>query len=205
MRFLTGTAAEIFTPAELAALETDYYSSTPTVQDRTERTTETRIAICGFDYISANPEHDSIETVVKIHQNTAGARPIIKMLIVPSQINPANILYDNVSHKTHYDERVHAEVIVSNRVIGRGSFDGRVKYGEDIFIPINTFNTVPVYAEPKTSDLDMNDFYAATVKIKFGAFGYYPLAVETKRDCWPIESISPSRYIHEFVITTPKL
>lgn len=204
--FITGIGKDIFTEQELDQLEYNYFSDTCEMYVspvRIERMLEQRIPISGTDYLTVNSSSDLYEVDVKVFETEFGVRPIIKMIVMPSQINPANILYDNVSHRTHYKECILAEVSVNDKVIARGSFCERIKYSDDINITLNTFNFAPMYA-----NFDDNleaKYYKAKIKIIFKNHGYYPLAVECRYDeTAPIVLENPSRFIHEFVLTSPK-
>lgn len=207
-KFLNGVGKQIFTEEELENIEMNYFSSkcekfiSP---NRMDRMLEERIPICGYDYLSANSDKDTIEVDLKIFEKANGIRPIIKTIILPSQINPANILYDNVSHRTHYNECMLVEVIVSDTIIARGSFYDRIKYSDDVHINLNTFNQSALYINKNTKCDEIGvgqKYYEATIKIMFKTYGYYPLAVETKA-VQAIQLLDKSRFIHEIVLASP--
>lgn len=209
IKFLTGIGKEIFTEDELERIEYNYFSDTcekfisPL---RMDRMLEQRIPICGYDYLAVNSDKDSLDVNLKIYENANGIRPIIKTVILPSQINPANILYDNVSHRTHYNECILIEAIVNDVVVARGSFFDRVKYSDDININLNTFNTTAIYMNKKYDELGAGErYYEAKIKIMFKVYGYYPLAVDTKAASDAIELMDKSRFIHEIVLASPKI
>lgn len=205
--FLTETGREIFTDEELTNVEYNYFSDTcekfisPL---RTERTLEKRIPICGNDYLAVNAENDTIDVTVKIYELPTGVRPVIKTLILPSQINPALVLFDNVSHRTHYNECLLVEMSVCGKVVARGTFYDRIKYSDEINVNLNTFNYAPMYAR-KYDGIEEDTCYEAKIRIVFKTFGYYPLAVEMKQDCSPVVLKEPCRFVHEFVLTSPKI
>lgn len=205
--FITGLGKKIYTEVELDRLEYNYFSDTCeeyTSPIRTERLLECRVPICGTDYLAVNADNDHLEVNVKVFGSELGIRPIIKTIIIPSQINPANILYDNVSHRTHYNEYILVEVTVNDKVTARGSFFDRIKYSDDVTISLNTFNYAPMYIQ--TNQEEEDTYYEAKIKIIFKNHGYYPLAVETKCDeDAPIVLTEHCRFVHEFVLTSPKI
>lgn len=207
--FITGPGKEIFSEDELEQLEYNYFSDSCESfvnPIRVDRMLEQRIPVSGTDYLAVDSETNTYDVNVKIFETDQGVRPFLKMIVIPSQLNPANILYDNVSHRTHYNECILVEISVNEKVVARGSFYDRIKYSDDINITLNTFNHTPIYASNNNNDEDFaRAFYEANVNIIFKKYGYYPLAVETKNDPdSPVILQEPCRFITEFVLTSPK-
>lgn len=207
IEFITGIGTEIFTQEELEQIEFNYFSDTCEkiiCPIRIDRFLENRVPICGYDYVSVNSDKDSLEVDLKVFETASGVRPIIKTIILPSQIHPANILYDNVSHRTHYNECLLVEVVVGEAIVARGSFYDRVKYSDDIHINLNNFNCTAMYLNKKYDETGAVKYYEARIRIMFKTYGYYPLAVETK-SVEDIELLDKSRFIHEMVLASPKI